>query len=342
MIDECEDVEVVGEAVNAVETVEQVTATRPDVVLIDAEMPHVTGIETARLLLGRGYSGAIIVVSDDVSQLEDALDSGSTGYLTKDFPDDEMLGAIRQVLEGNFVFGGSVLKIPEGMAIAARYMTDRERPDRATTGAQGLRARDDHTEASGVEETTAAEQGMPQQAPQRPVEDVADAEPASLQKARAPDDLAGDVEFVVSPPVDTTFVLRLYQWLLGQAFSDVNEVAGSWTGDTVVKATFRRPVALSEMLAAVPDVAEVIEEPLAEDSEAVLRSPEAARVRHDTHSSEEVPDHSKAGLGAAPDSANRTRLQCRAISVPDSSQIFHHRGHSAPTPTILSARPRHH
>jgi len=197
MIDECEDVEVVGEAVSAVETVEQVTATRPDVVLIDAEMPHVTGIETARLLLGRGYSGAIIVVSDDVSQLEDALDSGSTGYLTKDFPDDEMLGAIRQVLEGNFVFGGSVLKIPEGMAIAARYMTDRERPDRATTGAQGLRARDDHTEASGVEETTAAEQGMPQQAPQRPVEDVADAEPASLQKARAPDDLAGDVEFVV-------------------------------------------------------------------------------------------------------------------------------------------------
>jgi len=52
----------------------------------------------------------------------------------------------------------------------------------------------------------------------------------------------------------------------------VNEVAGSWTGDTVVKATFRRPIALSEMLAAVPDVAEVIEEPLAEDSEAVLRS----------------------------------------------------------------------
>jgi DNA-binding NarL/FixJ family response regulator len=272
MIDECEDVEVIGEAVNAVEAVQQGTAARPDVVLIDAEMPHVTGIEAARLLLGQGYSGAIIVVSDDVSQLEDALRSGAAGYLLKNCPADEMLGAIRQVLEGDFVFGGSVLKIPEGMAIAARYMTDRKRPDGATADAPGQRVRDRHTEPSSGEDTTAAEQETSQRAPQHPERDVPDTESASPPQAPGPSAFAGDVEFVVSPPVDTTFVLRLYQWLLGQAFADVNEVAGSWTGDTVVKATFRQPVALSDMFAEVPDVVEVIEEPLPEDSDAVLKS----------------------------------------------------------------------
>ena len=136
MIDESEDVEVIGEAGDALEIVEQVTALRPDVVLMEAEMPQVTGIETTRVLQSQGYSGAIIVVSNDVSQLEDALRSGAAGYLIKNCPADEVLGAIRQAPEGGFVFGGSVMKTSEGMEVAVRYMTDRKIPDGATAAAE--------------------------------------------------------------------------------------------------------------------------------------------------------------------------------------------------------------
>ena len=253
MIDESEDVEVIGEAGDALEIVEQVTALRPDVVLMEAEMPQVTGIETTRVLQSQGYSGAIIVVSNDVSQLEDALRSGAAGYLIKNCPADEVLGAIRQAPEGGFVFGGSVMKTSEGMEVAVRYMTDRKIPDGATAAAE---------EAEMVEE-----------APEDPAGGVADqTESATPRPASGPDALLGDVELVVSPPVDTTFVLRLYQWLLGEAFADVNEVAGSWTGDTVVKVTFRARVTLSKMFDELPDIGELNEEPYAEDSGTESRS----------------------------------------------------------------------
>ena len=55
MLEGYEDIEVVGEAGNAVEAIGQVGTAFPDVVLMDAEMPHVSGLETIRMLKERGY-----------------------------------------------------------------------------------------------------------------------------------------------------------------------------------------------------------------------------------------------------------------------------------------------
>jgi hypothetical protein len=75
----------------------------------------------------------------------------------------------------------------------------------------------------------------------------------------------GEVDLLISPPVDTAWVLKLYKWL--QAIADVNEVAASRDGDTVVRVTFPHPVPFHQILAELPDIAQVIEEQFTEDTE---------------------------------------------------------------------------
>ena len=86
------DIDVVGEADNAVEAIEQVTSFSPDVVLLDAYLPHISGLETTRILKGKDFQGAIIVLSDDIQEMEAALQSGAVGYLIKNGPAEELHG----------------------------------------------------------------------------------------------------------------------------------------------------------------------------------------------------------------------------------------------------------
>ena len=228
---EAGDVDVVGEAGNAVDAVDRVTSLSPDVVLVDADLPHISGLETTRILKDRGFPGAVIVLSDDIQRVEAALQSGALGYLNKNCSAEELLGVIRQVLEGEFAFGADVMGTREGMMIALRYITG-EAAEPAQPVASTASARED---------------------------DEAEEPVAERDK-----EVTSDVDMVISAPVDTASVLKLYQWLQGVASADVNEVVGSWTGDTVVKVTLRRPIPLLRMLAELPEVLEVSEEPYSE------------------------------------------------------------------------------
>ena len=252
MIDEFEDLQVVGEAVNALEVMEKVTEAHPDVVLMDAEMPYVTGIESTRILNDRGFPGAVIVVSDDVGHLEDALRAGAAGYLIKNRPVGETLGAIRQAYTGDLVFGGSVIKTSEGMEIALRYMTARRRPEEAPSPAR--RGRDDDTEGPAL----------------TPAGDITE-RTASSSSRPTTSVFLGAVDLLISPPVDTAWVLELYKWL--RAIAEVNEVAASRDRDTVVRVTFPDPIPFHRILAELPDIAEIIEEQYTEDTETSSSSP---------------------------------------------------------------------
>ena len=112
------DIDVVGEADNAVEAVDQATSLSPDVVLMDAYLPHISGLETTRILKDRGFPGAIVVLSDDIQEMEATLQSGAVGYLIKNGPADELHEVIQQVLEGEFAFGADVIGTREGMMFA--------------------------------------------------------------------------------------------------------------------------------------------------------------------------------------------------------------------------------
>jgi DNA-binding NarL/FixJ family response regulator len=97
------DIEVVGEAADGREAVEEARRLRPDVVLMDVRMPDVDGIEaTRRLLGGEGPDTKVVMltVSEADSDLFAALRAGADGYLLKTMNLGRLAHALRGVLNG--------------------------------------------------------------------------------------------------------------------------------------------------------------------------------------------------------------------------------------------------
>ena len=126
MLEEYDDIEVVAEASNALEALSQIELVSPDVILMDAELPHVSGLETIRILKERGLPGAVIVLSSDAQRLTDAMQLGAKAYLVGEAEADELASVIRQVPEGGFVLGASLMSSAEGREAALRYLAEQQ------------------------------------------------------------------------------------------------------------------------------------------------------------------------------------------------------------------------
>lgn len=118
------DMEVVGEASDGLEAVVKAEALRPDLVLLDVQMPALDGIGAARLIRDKLPETIIVMltVRDDDKKLFEALKSGAQGYLLKDIHSKEMLDMLRGALKGDAALSprmaGQVLK--EFRAIGTR------------------------------------------------------------------------------------------------------------------------------------------------------------------------------------------------------------------------------
>lgn len=104
------DIGVVGRAADGVEAVEQALATRPDVVIMDLQMPRCNGIEATRRVLAElpGTGVLVITMGEDESTVFSAVTAGARGYLLKGADADEVVQAIRTVHGGGVVFGASL------------------------------------------------------------------------------------------------------------------------------------------------------------------------------------------------------------------------------------------
>ena len=96
------DLEVVAEAGDGETAVAHFEALRPDVLVLDLRMPKGDGLTVVQRLLGRHPEARILVMTtyDGDEDIFQCLRAGARGYLLKDAPRQEILGAIRTVAEG--------------------------------------------------------------------------------------------------------------------------------------------------------------------------------------------------------------------------------------------------
>jgi DNA-binding NarL/FixJ family response regulator len=97
------DFEVVGEASDGDDAVEQALDANPDVVLMDVRMPRVNGIEATRQLVERGNGVRVLMLTtfDLDEYVIDAFRAGASGFLLKTAPPQQLVAAVRTVHEGD-------------------------------------------------------------------------------------------------------------------------------------------------------------------------------------------------------------------------------------------------
>ena len=96
------DIEVVAEAVDGVEALEQALLHRPDVCVLDVSMPRMTGLQAARQIRAHRPETSVLILSmhDDQRYVFDALKAGASGYVLKREVDHALLDAVRAIAAG--------------------------------------------------------------------------------------------------------------------------------------------------------------------------------------------------------------------------------------------------
>ena len=106
-----EDMQVIGEASTGAEAVSQARALQPDVVLLDVRMPDGTGLNVLDQIKAASPSTSVIVVTmhDNPDYISRAIRSGAAGYVLKDVSRQDLLTAIRTVVQPSVVASTPVL-----------------------------------------------------------------------------------------------------------------------------------------------------------------------------------------------------------------------------------------
>ncbi|MGI3165636.1 response regulator transcription factor [Pseudooceanicola sp. 200-1SW] len=102
ILDSFPDIAVVGTYRNGRQIIEAVAEVRPDVILLDLNMPEMGGLTACEILLEEHPQLKILILSmhDSPEYISTALDHGALGYILKDVPTDEIKRAIDMVMQG--------------------------------------------------------------------------------------------------------------------------------------------------------------------------------------------------------------------------------------------------
>ncbi|MBO9596932.1 MAG: response regulator transcription factor, partial [Cohnella sp.] len=103
------DMEVVGQAGNGKEAVELVRRLKPDICLMDIEMPVKSGLEAAEELKDQGCKIIILTTFARSGYFEKAMKSGVRGYLLKDSLIEELADSIRSIMAGRLIYSSELV-----------------------------------------------------------------------------------------------------------------------------------------------------------------------------------------------------------------------------------------
>ena len=111
ILDSEDGFEVVAEAENGIEAVTAARRVEPDIILMDIRMPGMDGLEATRQITATTDAKVIILTTFDVDEyVYSALRGGASGFLLKDAPADDLIGAIHAVEQGGALIAPVITK----------------------------------------------------------------------------------------------------------------------------------------------------------------------------------------------------------------------------------------
>ena len=137
-------IEVIGQASDGAEGVDEARRLRPEVVLMDVRMPNLDGIEATRRILaaaerdGRAAPAVLVLTTFDADEyVHEALQAGASGFLLKDALPEELVQAVRVVAAGDALLAPRITR-----RLLERFAESRPRTNGAELRLKGLTERE--------------------------------------------------------------------------------------------------------------------------------------------------------------------------------------------------------